>query len=118
MPNKSPFSGAQLIGLFNFLNNNFNKMKDKKLVIKITNKGAGIGLLMFSSSLVGLMAFHNQHPKIKTIEKYKKNLLEKLEKSIKWTEREDDGTVDKKELAKIRKEAKKTIKWVQKVWKK
>jgi hypothetical protein len=73
---------------------------------------------MFSGSLIGLMSFHNQYPEVKLIKEYRDDLIENLEKVIKWTEREDDGTVDKKDLIKARKEAKEIIQWVKKIWKK
>jgi len=92
-------------------------MKDEKMYIKITNEGTRIGLIMFLNALIGLASFHNSHPKKKKIEDYRDDLVENLEKAIKWTERKDDKTCDKKELTKIRAEAKKMIKWIKKIWK-
>jgi len=92
-------------------------MQKKKTVIKITNRGALEGLSLFSDALIGLAAFHNQNPDAKTIDEYRDSLIEYLEKVIVWTTRPNDGTADEKQLAKERKNAKETIKWVKKIWK-
>jgi hypothetical protein len=92
-------------------------VKEEKLRIEITNKGVASGLSIFSNALLGLLVFHNSNPKTKTITEYRDDIEKNLKKMINLSKRENDGTISDREMAKVVKHAKETLKMVKRLWK-
>ncbi len=90
-------------------------MKNETVGIKITNKGAIMGVHMTSMSLLQLLNTKNFN--IKTVDELKEFYIKELEKQIKWLDREDDQTTTQEENNEAKKYGKDTIKMIKKLWK-
>ena len=80
--------------------------------IKITNKGAAMGVYQIGNVLTYLSVVKNEG-KIQTLDELISDTKNQLEKMLKWLDREDDGTISQKEINQVRKMGKDILK----IWK-
>lgn len=91
--------------------------KENGMFIKITNKGAVMGIHMISTSLIQLLDA-KRFDKVKTVEDLKNSYLEFLNKHLVWLDRKDDNTVSAKEIKQAKKIGNEVIKMIETLWNK
>ncbi len=89
--------------------------KDESILIRITNKGAIVGIQMYSAILIALLNV-KRITNAKTIEDVRDDFLKQLEKQTSWLDRADDKTASREEIKKAKKDSEETIKMVKKLW--
>lgn len=89
--------------------------KNETMVIKITNKGAVVGISMFGNVLIGILN-SKRYSKSKTLEDVKDDMISQIKKSVLWLDRKDDNTATQEEIKFAKKQAKEAIKMTEKLW--
>ena len=77
--------------------------------IKITNKGAAMGVYQIGNVLTYLSVVKNEG-KLQTLDELISDTKNQLEKMLTWLDREDDGTISQKEINQVRKMGKEILK--------
>ena len=92
-------------------------MKEEKIGIKITNKGAAMGVEMRGAFLVQLLNF-KRFTKVETLDELRQEALKDMDKQLKWLERPDDNTLLEKDKKQVIKNAEECKKMIKKLWNK
>lgn len=92
-------------------------MENNKIGIKITNKGAAIGVEMRGNFLIQLLNF-KRFTRVETLDELKQEALKDMDKQLKWLDRKDDKTLTTEEKKFVIKNAKECKSIIKKLWNK